>query len=210
VQEELSIEAGVARELVRQLLLEGYVELLPTGRYQITTKGVALARSTLAKALNRETANRLIEDLLARVKIVNEDTYYLYRVVQVELFGSMLTNKERPNDVDVCVTLARRFEGKPQLAAEAARRADARAGGRTFDSHFDEVCWPETEVRRFLKGRSRGLSFSAAGDPERLGVASKVIFDESAHGAVVEGGATEPEPARTKPATRSKAPTRPR
>jgi predicted nucleotidyltransferase len=41
-----------------------------------------------------------MKGLMERVRIVNEDDFFLYRVTTVVLYGSYLRGAERPADVD--------------------------------------------------------------------------------------------------------------
>jgi predicted nucleotidyltransferase len=84
-------------------------------------KGSALAMATAAPPLRRETAERLITQLVERARAVNKDDRWAYRVGRLVVFGSYVRGAERPNDVDVgCETLPR-WSGERQQVAEQLR-----------------------------------------------------------------------------------------
>jgi hypothetical protein len=63
--------------------------------FQLTGYGQALANASAAKPIHRKTAERVLSRLLERVHMVNAASQYLYRVNDVVLFGSMLSDVER-------------------------------------------------------------------------------------------------------------------
>lgn len=134
----------------------------------------------MAAPLKRATVERLLAELVERARSINANEMYAYRVARILLFGSAMTESEaRPNDVDVAVALSRRHsDDQVQDRAERDRRAAAWARGRRFRNMVDDVFWPQTEVLLALRQRARGLSFSDANAPSRLGAESKVIFQD--------------------------------
>jgi predicted nucleotidyltransferase len=185
IRDELRITTARARRLAKALLQAGYIrdvrrpgERAPS--YERTVEGSALAGATMAPALHRSTAERLLEEVVERARAINEDDAYVYRVARIELFGSVLGNNPRPNDVDLAVTLSRRHaDPDKQERAERVRRRAASERGRRFRNMTDEAFWPQTEVLLALRGRARGLSLSEGGTPARLGAKTKVIFEGS-------------------------------
>jgi predicted nucleotidyltransferase len=90
---------------------------------------------------------------------------YAYRVESVVLFGSILSDKERLGDVDVAIELQaatrniEEFQKRLEDRWSAALESD-----RSFSSNFELLAWPDIEVRRFLKSRSRSLSLHRLSD----------------------------------------------
>lgn len=104
-------------------------------------------------AVTRATGEKLLAGLLSRVEEVNRGDYAYY-VGAVVLFGSFLTDKERPGDIDVGVDVLQ----KPDFKEHAERRVRlAEARGRDF-SWWNQLWWPLREVIMFLKGGSKALS----------------------------------------------------
>ena len=57
------------------------------------------------------------------------------------------------------------------------RAREERDKGRTFSSLIDELYWAQTEVKRFLKSRSRSISLHETDDPILEQVAYQVIYE---------------------------------
>ena len=181
VAARLGTTRRVAGTLVGRLRKGGYVQTDPTfgGRwFSITPKGTRLALASAAPQLKRQTADHHLQTLLERVKTVNADPYYLYRITKVILFGSMLSKAERVSDVDIAVEMQPRFDKARQWPAEDERILYARlVEGRRFRNLAEEVCWPKQEVRLFLKSRSRAISIHQD-DRVLEHTATRVLFEE--------------------------------
>src|SRR6266516_5848085 len=121
-ESEWSVEYAAARlrvsrrraaNVIKELIELGYVKDATTKRerrYKRSLAGSTLAQAYAAKPLQRATAERKLSDFLGRVRRINEDDYYLYRVKKVLIFGSYLTAAERINDIDVAVDLVHRWQ----------------------------------------------------------------------------------------------------
>jgi predicted nucleotidyltransferase len=147
---------GVLAELERQ----GWVCRV-RDHFEPSLKGSALAQATAAKPLKRSTAERLVAELIARTRAVNEQKEFAYRVKELVLFGSYLNSSERVNDVDVAVRLHARWTGDAQRQAEQRRRE---ARGCDFRNMSHWAIWPKLEVLQALKAHSRGLSLQEISD----------------------------------------------
>ena len=161
----MKISTTRAAGVRKQLLADGYLKAtqnkhLKEELAEMTVKGNAFANATAAHLLHRETAELAVKQLLERVAKVNApDCSFMYTVETVVLFGSLLsTDRKRVSDADVSFELVR----KPELDFDRAsneRVQAAREAGRQFRGFIEELCWPEREVKLFLKNRSRALSF---------------------------------------------------
>jgi hypothetical protein len=154
VREILSCTKPRAERVLNQLEKAGFVEPLREYR-EATTKGNALAMATAAAPLRRETAERLIEDLIDRARLLNADDKWAYRVRILVVFGSYIRGVERPNDVDIGGELRPRWSREKQRRLEQARRDEK--GGR-FRNISEWATWPRLDVFRYLRARARGLS----------------------------------------------------
>lgn len=116
-----------------------------------------------------------------RVHFVNSPACdFLFWIEEVVLFGSMLTQQERVNDVDLCVRMERKIDGDAFSKAADRRSQLARQNGRSFRNMLDELYWAEHEVRLYLKNRSRAISL-VQWDAKWLGrTAHQVIYRRSA------------------------------
>jgi predicted transcriptional regulator/predicted nucleotidyltransferase len=165
----LSTEEG--QRLIDELMRRGLLEVEPhlRGRkYCLTLNGGTFSQASAARPISRATAERKLDEFMARVHAVNADEHYLYVVRRVVLFGSFLTDAPKLNDVDVAIDLARRFDGEVQIAKEREHRAQAQAGGRRFATYFEELAWSEYEVELFLKSRSRAIRLHRISNEERM------------------------------------------
>ena len=142
--------------------------------WEATEKGRALAMATAAKPLRRETAEKLIADVVERARMINRDSSLAYRVRLLAVFGSALTSTERPNDVDIACKLAPRFAGEKQEILEDERRASR----GSFINTFEWAAWPKLEVLKKLKSRSRGLSIQDFGISTLERIDHKLVFSD--------------------------------
>lgn len=161
--EILHTDTATAAQLLAGLAEQGYIEPAPrqftAGCWVNTPQGNTLANASAAPRINRQTATRALAQFLQRVQTVNSADYYLYRVQQVVVFGSYLSEAPKISDLDLAVELEPK-EADPQRHQElyAQRITDAVAQGRHFRDMADMYGWPRLEVYRFLKARSRTIS----------------------------------------------------
>jgi hypothetical protein len=141
----------------------GFIEELDKwdGRrvFRLTIKGQASANASGARPIHRKTAERILEQFLERVQLVNLTQEYVYRVEHVVLFGSMLSDVDRLGDVDVAVNLAPKVSQSSEFREwHAARIRAAQLKGRCFHTALERAYWPMNEVHLLLKAKSRSLS----------------------------------------------------
>lgn len=189
ITEVLGIDLSRAKQVYQDLYREGYIEPIPEHHpfYQpdhwfTTTKGNALAGASAKKPIKQRTAERLIEEFLARVKEINSGEY-VYRVGRVILFGSCLGDEREAStvgDVDLSIELVDRYSNPAERhAAHNARIETAMLAGRVFSDHFQMLCWPDLEVWRKLKNRSPSLSLHNEEREHilRQGIPSRIIYE---------------------------------
>jgi predicted nucleotidyltransferase len=170
-----------ARKIVAELATRGFIELntsFGAGEYwKNTIRGNALAGATAARPLLRGSADKRLNEFLERVEEVQTNPYYLYKVSRVILFGSYLTSKERINDIDLCVGLVVKEKDKDKQDRLRERRVtEALRRGKTFKSFIDRLTWPEAEVLKFIKAKSRSISLHTESDMPLMAGNSKVIY----------------------------------
>ncbi len=152
----------IARDALNKLTEMGYFQKVQhdKNRWERTVSGNALASARAKKPTKKIIADKILADFLTRVREVNNNDYFLYKVVKVVLFGSMLdASTTEVGDIDIAIVLERRepdlnkfFELHHQRIKEAFTK------GRTFQNIVDELSWPQREVRNYLKSRSRLIS----------------------------------------------------
>ncbi len=139
--------------------------------------------ASAAKPVLSKTADSVLVKFMERVQIVNFDSNFLVKVKKVLIFGSYLTQSPKINDIDIAVELAWKEnhpkvkgENKADIAVEHARNAARK--GRRFSTYVDELCWPDQEVKLFLKARSRTISLHTTEDKILDQVESKLYFSD--------------------------------
>lgn len=181
VADWLDVPLKEARPIVDRLRDLSYLELRSHGKHEywgVTPNGRRLALASAAKPISRNTADKAVRELLERVKKVNEDPYYLYRVTKVIVFGSYLTDCPTLNDVDIAIGYAKKPCMETAFVELATARAkEAQSKGRHFSTYLDMITWAETEVWQFVKSRSRTLSFHSMDDGVLEVVEQRVLFE---------------------------------
>jgi hypothetical protein len=158
VCQELSLTNSKATRLLRALTVEGFLTA-DNKAWSLTKEGIRMRGATAAKPLHRQTADRLLGDLLQRIDLLNRDDHFLARVEKAVVFGSYLSNADRLGDVDVAIELARRESDYDRhLKSNYRRVADEERKGRRFSNMLDQICWWQQEAMLFLRNRKRGLS----------------------------------------------------
>lgn len=159
----LKITPEAAEKLLEELHKLEYIDE-PESRHERphhhnTTAGNQFAFALAAKSLKRATADKAFGEFMQRVKEVNEDPYFLYKVVKVVLFGSYLTDAKTVNDVDIALDLsAKEADINRRGDLFEQRREEAVEQGVHFANSSEFYAWPEIEVLKFLKARSRAIS----------------------------------------------------
>lgn len=186
VKEVLGVSKSSASNILTALARDGYIERADSRRQRgaesvwiTTTKGNALSVATAARPISRNTAEKKLEEFLGRVRVVNSDDYYLYRVKRVLLFGSFLSDAATVNDIDVAVEFVpKEKDSRLREKARLRRNKEVQAAGKRFDSSFEMAIWPQKEVWMFLKSRSRAISVHWTRELEDLGFAYKQIYQD--------------------------------
>ena len=148
-----------------------------------TIAGNALASSTAAKPIHRQTAEERLAEFLERVRLLNASDEWAYRVTKVVVFGSYLTRKSRLGDVDVAIRLEPRSKYQNRWSEVLLAQAEeAERRGTRFSRFVDRLGWAQREAKRFLKSRSRSLSLHDLEKEQVLleRIPHRVLYEESA------------------------------
>ena len=113
VKQSLRCPESIARRVLVDLEREGLVQTVDD-HLEPSLKGNALAQATAARPLVRNTAQRLVAEVVLRARLLNLDDGWAYRVGMLVVFGSYVDGVERPNDIDVACQLVPRWRGKVQ------------------------------------------------------------------------------------------------
>ncbi|TMC23321.1 MAG: hypothetical protein E6J34_03460 [Chloroflexi bacterium] len=180
----LDVDIATAKQILQNLVTEGYIEPAEESQeiWYTTTQGNALANAKAEKPITRRTADRLIKEFLERVQTINACNDYAYRIAQVIIFGSYLSDSPTLGDVDLSIKLSHRYDdAQKQTHMREERIRHALQEGRNFSTFLHQVAWPELEIWHILKGRSRGLSLHDETTEQVLSqpIPSRILFPES-------------------------------
>lgn len=183
VTHKFAIDESAALAIVDILEKEGYIEKSNKFRdeqtWSNTLKGNSLAMATAAKPILRKSAEKILERFMERVREVNKNDEFLFKVKKVIVFGSYLSDKDKINDIDIAIELVHKEKDeKRRRKLDQEKISKARKNGRVFSNVVEEVCWPEIEVRRFLKSRSHSISLHDTHDKILEQVNYSVIYEE--------------------------------
>jgi predicted nucleotidyltransferase len=163
VQSILRTERTDAEGIVTALVEAG-LAVAQTGQGIDGCTTTPLAQSfgsaTAAKPITRQTADRVLCQLLERVNQVNRDACFLAKVTKVVVLGSYLRAEvNRLSDLDIAVELQPKEVDWDRLRELTQQRVEQlRMAGRRFSNWLEIEYWWHLEAFRFLKGRSRAIS----------------------------------------------------
>jgi predicted nucleotidyltransferase len=155
--------------MLNALADDGYLDKHPDG-YFPTAKGRSLALASAFPPIKRARADKLVSDMVDRIKGINSNQDYLWEVKLAVVFGSYARGEDSLSDVDIGIHLIRRpLPANEDYIDRAKVRIDlAYEQGMCFQSFLQELAWPETEVWKTIKGGKRQLSIHDMNhDPER-------------------------------------------
>ncbi len=135
--------------------------------FEATVAGNAFAISRAVRRISRAKAQSILKGFMDRVKAVNADDDFGWYVVEVRPFGSYLDPSFSDlGDVDLGIELARcPIIGRDVIAHN---KECVKLSGRTSLTFFQELGFPELEVRRILKARSPYISMHRLDDIEDI------------------------------------------
>jgi predicted nucleotidyltransferase len=188
IAELLDIDLFKAKQVFQVLSTEGYIEpfdSLTTSdgdheSWQTTIKGNALAHATARKPITRQTADRVVQEFLNRVKKINACDDYVYRIRQVILFGSYLSDTPRLGDIDLSIVVEFRSHDAHKREVQSQERIkSALREGKSFRTVVEQATWPWLEIFHILKGGSPSLSLHDEQVEQVLAkpIPSKMLFD---------------------------------
>jgi predicted nucleotidyltransferase len=179
--ESFNISRALATKQIEEFETQGYFKQIENKKskcyWDRTVKGCQLSMASAAKRVKRATADKQYKAFLERVNEINTSDKYLYQVSKVSLFGSYLTNVETVSDIDLFVWLERKPKFIDDFSIVREKRAiQMQSEGRSFKDYLERLHWPELDVRKYLKNRSRVISIQG----DNLGadqIETKTIFE---------------------------------
>lgn len=175
----------VARQIIEQLISEEYIvmEEVRYGeviQYEIyeTEKGRRFGIASANPPISRAKASQLLNELIERVKKVNNTIELIYYVETVKVFGSYLSDKEMLGDIDVAIKLTRKYEGDKFMEENQKRIDLALDLGRKFSNYVAQLSWPYREIMLMLQTKKKGLSLhDEDSDPVIHRTESKIVYE---------------------------------
>jgi predicted nucleotidyltransferase len=172
--EALRRQAG---PLIAGLLQEGFIEadekeaqkeksagqnLSGKEWYKLTELGHELCNATAATPVHRKNADEALQGFMERVRTINNDDRFLYRITAVVLYGSYVRGADRPADVDLAIEVERKIDDFGKFHDACWKHFQD--SGRTYQRVGYELDFPRDAVFVFLKQRKRTLSLHSLYD----------------------------------------------
>jgi len=123
--------ADITNELQAKGLIEPYVspsgETISPDWFQVSSLGLRLANVRLIPRIPRAKAEKIVADMLARARAINDTPELLFLISKITVFGSFITDAKEVGDIDLLVEIKAKIgePGKDRLG----RRRSLRRGG---------------------------------------------------------------------------------
>jgi hypothetical protein len=199
----MKISSTHAEWLCETLVEQGVLERKPQpdtrwherGMYFTVGKtGTHFTNATMLKRIDRAKVNKLIAELLERVRKINADNNLCHFFNEIRLFGSATDGKaESFGDVDICYVMARRELPPDQKNWVDWNVARAKLSGRSNMLFHHELYYGYTEVMRMLKNGSPYISLHNLDDVIGIKADSIRLFIAPEGAIEAEDGATSGE-----------------
>ena len=145
--------------------------------YTMTEKGRELSRAKCGNRMNRSQADKLFNEILERVKEVNDNPYYLYKINNIALFGSYITDKKDLGDIDIAFDyqFKRRIVKTKDGLDNETKANMKRSDERNCNDFVKSLSFGLHEVSTFLKKRSPKIHITPYSHLEYLNTEIKTI-----------------------------------
>ena len=181
----LEIKTKQAIRLLERLEQGGLLERNPglpnsddEQSWKRTVKGGALANALFSTPVSRQSAEKRMSEFLDRVRQVNCNSRFLYRVRKIVVFGSFLSDAPFIGDLDLAVDLCpKETDSRKHSELIRALANEAASRGRRFRNYVEGFRFAEQEVIVFLKARSRILQLTRCDDGVLNITKSRVIYE---------------------------------
>ncbi|MBK1667632.1 hypothetical protein CKO28_06240 [Rhodovibrio sodomensis] len=139
-------------------------------QWEIGPAGQRLLASPIQKPMSRDQARDLLAQTIERGQAINADAGLAFRVTEIVVFGSYITNAEDLGDLDIGVRLDRRRNPAGRdLMEEASARAPASLGPFRHG-------WGQQEVLKALTVDEKRVSLHGIDEVERMGARHQVVY----------------------------------
>jgi hypothetical protein len=163
----LGVSSTDAEQAIAIMAAAGYITpvVKPRGVWRNTVVGNTVAGAPKAKPVARKTAEKNLEAFVGRVREVNADPRFLYRVEQAVVFGPFAITNEPVRTLDVAIQLVpKESDSARHERLVLDRAAEAERKGKHFSSYASRLRSGEDEVRAFLKARVRSIALNDLAD----------------------------------------------
>ena len=163
---------------IEKLEKEGYYAKKTTYNkdfyWERENKALGITNVKFIKRISRAKADKILNDLIKRIKELKEDSYYISYVTEARIFGSYLDDKaEDLGDIDVQIDLGL----KPGCTYKQANKIGWERSGHKNLNFLMHISYAnETEPKLFLKNRNRYLSFNVDSNETHK---HKIIYKDS-------------------------------
>ena len=163
VSYKLKVNIEEAVKVLNELLKLGFIERnideTNSDTYPVTLQGNSLGNAKAIPSISRAKADALFDSFMQRVKEVNKNPQYLYKISRVDLFGSYITNAETVNDIDIGYKLEKKGRDRDKWRVKDRQQVrKAIHSGVNFNSFMDDLFYTRRIVQKYLKSRSPYIS----------------------------------------------------
>lgn len=183
VTKVLELKGKKALRLLETLEQQGFIEknicAHNAGQYwKHTIRGGALSTALFSAPVSQKNAEKKLSEFMDRVRYVNENNRFLYRVRKVIVFGSFLTESPTVGDLDIAIDLEQKEpDGKKHTKLILARANAAALNGKRFQNFVERLHFAVQDVKLFLKARSRILQLTDFDDGVLKIAEQRIIYE---------------------------------
>lgn len=179
--ETLLSRYGKVPTIVKGLIKEKFMskkEVDGKTLYRLGINGISLAHANFRR-YTREYADKKVDELLKRIKEVEENEYFVVRVDTAIIFGSYLEDVPNVGDIDVALSMEYKygFNLDDDLDFVMADVINAKINGKRFKDFEEELDYPFLLVRRYLSNKNPIFSFHKI-DDLCIAKKTKIIYGE--------------------------------
>lgn len=103
---------------------------------------------------SRETAKRALENVVQRIKEVNENKEFIYKITKAVLFGSYINStKDKVGDLDIAVYVDLKDKSIPEVEQNIARARNS----YNYIPFILKFIYGKEEVFKYIKKKKRVL-----------------------------------------------------
>ncbi len=183
----LSLSPPEENSLLSALLAGGYItereaQNEADRRWSLTPKGIEVRNATALRPIPRQKAFQVLEGVLVRARRLHEESYWLWEVEELVVFGSYLDpERELLGDIDIGYRLTPKEALKERHHELEEERRKVLEGQPRYRSYLDWLCSPEIEVRRMLLQGTSGrrnpyLAHHALEEVQRMGCPFRLLY----------------------------------